>query len=117
VYVYITHAHTQIDTHTRNACHPSHETAHCWHSAGEEHGDGVVVTGAAAGVEVRAAAAAAGGVVGVVRGDMGKGCVVVVELCAILVLIVGVVVVACELVGHTEVAHISFFAQSSISCP
>ena len=34
-----------------------------------------------------------------------------------VVLIIGVVVVACNPVGHTEVVHISFLAQSSISCP
>ena len=66
---------------------------------------------------MRTSAAAAGGVVGVVRGDMGKGCVVVVGLGVLLVLMLVVVVVAWEVVGHTKVAHISFLAQSSISCP
>ena len=47
---------------------------------------------------------------------VGKDCVLV-GLGVVLVLIIGVVVVACEHVGHTEVAHISFLAQSSIACP
>ena len=57
----------------------------------------------------------AGVVVG--AGVVVAGCVVVVGLGVVLVLIIGVVVVACGLVGHTEVAHISFLDQSSISCP